>query len=181
MTASSATVPWADEPESAQVRHLRSEISATVAEAARQGKRAERWAVWWNGTFLVLGLPSAILAALSGATGLASTTARVPAAVLALVSAGLAAASGFLRSDAKALEARRRSSAWRAFEADARQVAANEGYQSALEIARAWSFLQTRRKFILAGDYEAVLGVVEGKQLKFTSNLVSGIAVPGEE
>jgi hypothetical protein len=45
----------------------------------------------WRGVNLSLGLPAAVLAAVSGATALVSTTGRIPAGILALASAGFGA------------------------------------------------------------------------------------------
>jgi hypothetical protein len=128
--------------------------------------------VIWNSTHIALGLPVAVLAALSGATGLASADARVSAAWLALVSAGLAAANGFLRSDARSLDSKRRSAAWRVLEADARRIAAQEGYQRPEDMSQAWASLLDQRKLILAGDYEAALGVSQGEAVRFAGSLV---------
>jgi hypothetical protein len=181
LTAPNESLPWAEGTSSPQVAHLRSEISRTVAEATQQAIKAQRWSAFWNGAFISLGLPGAILAALSGATGLASTHTRVLAAGLALAAACLTAASGFLRSDTRALEARRRGSAWRVLEADTRLMAALDGYGSPQDIANAWSVLLDQRKSILAGDYEAALGMSHGKPIKFAGPYISGEAVAGEE
>jgi len=181
VTAPDESLPWAEGSPSPQVAHLRSELSRTAAEAAQQAVIAQRWSAFWNGTFISLGLPGVILAALSGATGLASTHSRVLAATLALASACLTAASGFLRSDTRALDARRRGSAWRVLEADARLTAALDGYGSPQDIASAWSVLLEHRKSILAGDYETALGTSHGKPIKFTGSYISGDAVAGEE
>jgi hypothetical protein len=165
-------ITWTDESSDPQVRHLRLEISGAAAEAGQQASEARRWAAFWNGAYIMLGLPSAVLAAVSAATGLSSANARVPAALLALVSASLTAASGFLRSDARAIDSRRRSSAWRVLEADARRLAALEGYQGADRMGRGWESLLEQRKLILAGDYEAALGVSRGEAVRFAGAYV---------
>lgn len=45
----------------------------------------------WRGINLTLGLPASVLAAVSGATALISTTGRIPAGILALAAAGFGA------------------------------------------------------------------------------------------
>jgi hypothetical protein len=74
----------------------------------------------WAYTDVTLGFPAALLAGVSGAAGLATAEARVPAAVLALVAAGLSAGAGFLRSDARKVANKRARYAWAAVEAEAR-------------------------------------------------------------
>jgi len=58
-------------------------------------RRASRW---WGRAYYVLGMPAVVLATIAGATGLASTAGRVPAAIIALIAAGLTAAATFLNS-----------------------------------------------------------------------------------
>lgn len=161
--------------------HVRNEIARIVEEAARQARSARRWSAIWSGAFMTLGLPSTILAALAGSTGLASADLRVSAAILALISAGLTAASGFLRSDQKALDAKRRESAWLVLEAEARLVAGLEGYGDATAVARAWSRLLEQRKQILAGGYESALGEANNQQVRFTGPYIAGPAQENED
>jgi hypothetical protein len=53
---------------------------------------------FYSRMYYLLGLPAAILAAIAGATALASTTGRIAAGVIALVSSALSAAVTFLDS-----------------------------------------------------------------------------------
>ena len=164
-------VVYSEETKDPQLKHLRVEISNVVTEAARQARSAKRWAAFWNSAYIALGLPGAVLAALSAAVGLSSQSARIPAAVLALIAASLTAAAGFLRSDARALSNRQRSSAWLALEADARWIAALEGYRTASALANGWVRLLNRRKLILAGNYEAAFNASKGGPIKFAGEM----------
>jgi hypothetical protein len=104
------------------VKQLHMEISSVVAEAATEARHAERQVRRWRAVDLGLGLPTAILAAVAGATALTSAAGRIPAAVLAIAAAVLSASSTFLKSEARAADAERRSSAWSLPCADARLV-----------------------------------------------------------
>jgi hypothetical protein len=67
-----------------------------------------------------LGLPAAVLAAVAGATGLVSAAGRIPAAIIALVAAGLTAAATFLKSDENQKTNITMSAAWSQLADDAR-------------------------------------------------------------
>ncbi|MCX4734356.1 hypothetical protein [Streptomyces sp. NBC_01363] len=105
---------------------LRVETEHLLEEARREVRNADRRVGFWTVVDIGLGFPTAVLAGVSGAAGLASADARVPAALLALVSAGLAAGSGFLRSDVKCAANRRSRRAWGEVEAKARLLLAQE-------------------------------------------------------
>ncbi|WP_260148775.1 hypothetical protein [Streptomyces sp. PanSC9] len=60
------------------------DLQANCEEQARKNRFRRQF---WRLTHAALGLPAAVLAGISGATGLSSADARIPAAVLALVSA----------------------------------------------------------------------------------------------
>jgi hypothetical protein len=75
---------------------------------------------WWGRAYYLLGLPAAVLAAVAGATGLISAAGRVPAAVIALVAAGLTAAATFLNSDDNQKSNIVMSAAWSQLADDAR-------------------------------------------------------------
>ncbi|HET6357817.1 hypothetical protein [Streptomyces sp.] len=107
-TTAGSTRPSADEPS----RRLRAEIGRLRDEATRQRELAQRRAEFWTKAHIALGFPGALLAAISGAAGLATADARVPAALIALASAGFAAGSGFLRSDARRIANKRARWAW---------------------------------------------------------------------
>jgi hypothetical protein len=117
-----------------QVRHLIAEVEKIREEARIGARRAQRRSKLWNLTYLVLGFPAAVLAGVSGAAGLASPDGRVPAAILALLSAGFAAGAGFLRAEGRQLVNLRRRYAWQEVEVRARLVLAREAYLGAEEL-----------------------------------------------
>ncbi|WP_328330526.1 MULTISPECIES: hypothetical protein [unclassified Streptomyces] len=88
-------------------------------EAHRKTTLANRRAAFWAVADIVLGFPAALLAAVSGAAGLATSDARTPAALLALTAAGLSAGAGFLRSDMRRMGHKRARKAWAALEGEA--------------------------------------------------------------
>ncbi|MEW1750001.1 hypothetical protein ACIQU1_18135 [Streptomyces angustmyceticus] len=104
----------------------RAEVERLRDEATRQKDLAHRRAEFWVKVDIALGFPAALLAGVSGAAGLASADARVPAALVALVAAGFAAGAGFLRSDSRRLANKRARQAWAFVEARARMKLAKE-------------------------------------------------------
>ncbi|MDI3419155.1 hypothetical protein [Streptomyces luteolus] len=112
-----------------RMRHLAQEVEKIAAEARIGARRAQRRSKLWNATYICLGFPAAVLAGISGAAGLASAGARVPAAILALLSAGFSAGSTFLRADARQMANLRRRYAWQRLETRARLVLAHEAYE----------------------------------------------------
>lgn len=75
---------------------------------------------WWGRAYYLLGLPAAVLAAVAGATALISVSGRIPAAIIALVSAGLTAAATFLNSEQNRKKDDELSAAWQGLADDAR-------------------------------------------------------------
>jgi hypothetical protein len=67
-------------------------LDAIIAESDLSAYDFRRSSRRWGRSYYVLGLPAVVLATLAGATGLASTTGRIPAAIVALISACLGAA-----------------------------------------------------------------------------------------
>jgi hypothetical protein len=86
-------------PSEDQLGLLRAELTGLIADAHATAKRVGRWAFFWQNADVGLGLAAAVLAAVAGATGLASTAGRIPAAILALAAAASTAAAKFLRSN----------------------------------------------------------------------------------
>ncbi|MEU8782490.1 hypothetical protein [Streptomyces sp. NPDC048637] len=105
---------------------LRTELERLRDEAIRQKDLAHRRADFWVKVDIALGFPAALLAGASGAAGLASVDARIPAALLALIAAGCAAGAGFLRGDSRRVANKRARQAWAAVEAAARMKLAKE-------------------------------------------------------
>ncbi|MEV6973193.1 hypothetical protein [Kitasatospora sp. NPDC093806] len=130
-----------------QMTRMEAEIKQLLDEAEYRMRRADRKVRFWSFFDVALGLPAAVLAAVSGAAGLASADARIPAAFLALGSAGFSAASGFLRSEVRLAASRRSRQAWAEVEAGARLImtqasgldneAANEALRRLFDIRRA--------------------------------------------
>ncbi|MFE9610892.1 hypothetical protein [Streptomyces sp. NPDC006012] len=113
----------------ARLLALRAEVEKLITEARVGARRAQRRAKLWHATYLSLGFPAAVLAGVSGAAGLASAGARVPAAVLALLAAGFSAGSTFLRADARHMTNLRRRYAWQNLETRARLILAYDAYE----------------------------------------------------
>lgn len=95
---------------------VRAEIERLRDEAARQKRLADRRAELWNKANIALGFPAALLAGTAGAAGLATADARIPAALIALTSAGFAAGAGFLHSGTRCKANKRARHAWSAVE-----------------------------------------------------------------
>ncbi|MGW7364146.1 hypothetical protein ACWGI8_12150 [Streptomyces sp. NPDC054841] len=113
--ADGTTILNPDEPE----RRLRAEIERLRDEATHQRTLAHRRAEFWTKLDIGLGFPAALLAGTAGAAGLATAEARIPAALIALASAGFAAGAGFLRSDTRRRANKRARHAWAAVEGKA--------------------------------------------------------------
>ena len=79
-------------------------------------------AKFWRGVNIIFGAPAAVLAAVSGATGLASVSNRVTAAYLALVSAGLGALVTALNADRRSTQAHSAANAYLEVQTAARQL-----------------------------------------------------------
>ena len=83
------TIGQAPETAMTALRALLEEFDLRANEARQASKR-------WSGAYYMLGLPAAVLTVIAGAAGLASTAGRIPAAIIALVAAGLTTAATFL-------------------------------------------------------------------------------------
>jgi hypothetical protein len=91
---------------------VRSELTAIATRATKEAKAMRRWARAWSSLYFIVGLPAAILAAVAGATALASTTGRVAAGIIALISAGLTAAATFLDSATRQTRCENLAAGW---------------------------------------------------------------------
>jgi hypothetical protein len=101
---------------------LRNELGALMAEAETLARWHQAKVARWSRARLGLGLPAVISAAVAGATGLASTAGRIPAAIIALVSAALGAAVAFLRIDDQIKSHSDLAAGWAALATDARMA-----------------------------------------------------------
>jgi hypothetical protein len=135
---------------------LREQLGRLVAKAEHRSKRTGRWARFWQVTDITLGLATAVLAAIAGATGLASTAGRVPAAILALIAAGLTAASRFLESSQRYERNRKRRNALQALERDAQFAEASQGWPGAESLYDALRRLNDRWTVIMNMDHDPV-------------------------
>jgi uncharacterized iron-regulated membrane protein len=147
------------------------------AECEEQARKNRSRRQFWRLTHAALGLPAAVLAGISGATGLSSEGARIPAAVLALVSAGLGAAIAFLKPEVHQQAAHARRRAYLALEVEARFAltrAASSGEPVPLTIYRD---LLERRRMIIAGQVDELVQLVAvgGASLE-TENGEGGVA-----
>ena len=82
------------------------------AEAERQSLIYARRTRFYSSLYYLFGLPAAILAAIAGATALASTTGRFIAGIIALTSSALSAAVVFLDSGKQRERAAQTSTYW---------------------------------------------------------------------
>jgi hypothetical protein len=98
---------------------IRSELDKLIDESEQAFKTHLGRTRFWRRMDVSLGLPAAITAAAAGATGLASAGGRIPAAIIALVSAALSAAVVFLRAEQQVKSHTELSAAWAALAADA--------------------------------------------------------------
>ncbi|MYR42888.1 hypothetical protein [Streptomyces sp. SID5910] len=133
---------------------VRSQVADLQAECAEQARKSRSRRQFWRLAHAALGLPAAVLAGISGAAGLSSPDARIPAAVLALVSAGLGAAIAFMKPEVHQQAAHARRRAYLALEVEARFAlteAASNGEPVPLPVYRD---LLERRRMIIAGQLD---------------------------
>ncbi|MFG3354971.1 hypothetical protein [Streptomyces sp. NPDC048001] len=142
------TTPGGPEP---ALDHLRAEIGRLRQEAVHQRRLAHRRAERWNTAHILLGFPAALLAGTAGAAGLSSADARVPAALIALASAGFAAGAGFLRGDVRCQANKRARGAWGAVE-DAATLALSRPHPSTDDLAALFPLRQAALAAYDAGD-----------------------------
>jgi hypothetical protein len=136
-------------------------LMTLVAESDLRAFNLRRGSVWWSRAYYMLGLPAAILAAVSGATGLASTTGRFPAAIIALVAAGLTASATFLNSGENSKKNKMLSAEWQRLADETRilllqcaQKLENTPVEQVID-SRYWKSvldLQRRKGQLLRGD-----------------------------
>ncbi len=101
---------------------LRSELLLIIDRANSGARTASRRARAWSSLYFLVGLPAAVLAAVAGAIALASTAGRVPAGIIALVSAGLTAAATFLDSATRQTSAENEAAGWEVLRFEARRL-----------------------------------------------------------
>jgi len=154
----------ASSPDEQASEPLRDVLEDLVSEASEQSASYHAWAQLWRTTDLVVGLATAVLTAVAGATGLASTAGRIPAAIMALGAVALTAAARFLRSDQRYETNRRRHIAWEVLRRDARLAGAVSEYASAQDLCDVIRDLLQRRSAIMSMDHYPLPPEVVHKQ-----------------
>ena len=99
---------------------VREELSQISDRAAKTAKVCRRKARFWSRVYFTVGLPAAILAAVAGATALASPGLALFAGSVALASAGLTAAASFLDSATRQTSYNNLAAGWQVLANDAR-------------------------------------------------------------
>lgn len=95
------------------------ELSQISDRAGKSAKLCRSKARFWSRVYFMVGLPAAILAAVAGATALASHDLAVLAGSIALVSAGLTAAATFLDSATRQTSLNNLAAGWQVLANDA--------------------------------------------------------------
>ena len=149
-----AEPPASGDPESDEIAQLRLDLHAFIKDLRKRKDRASFATRAWQALDYILGLPAAVLATISGTTGLASTTGRVPAAVMALIAAGLTAVTSFLHSNDNHSRSRERRNAYLSLESDTRLELAHAGRLDAQALSAVLKQLYHRRDTILARGFD---------------------------
>jgi hypothetical protein len=103
-----------------ETQPIRNELSRIEESATFSAQAQFEQAKYWRAVNLILGVPAAVLAAVAGATALASTTGRVPAGVIALVAAGLSAITTTLNAAQRTEQGQAAGNLYLALQSDAR-------------------------------------------------------------
>lgn len=137
-------------------------LDAIIAQSDLSAYDFRRRSQRWGRFYYVFGFPAVVLATFAGATGLAWTTGRIPAAVVALLSACFGAAATFLKSEQNRKKSDDLSAAWQELGDDARlqllqSVASLKGKDRSTFVATSgfWQvalLLLKRKAFLLRGD-----------------------------
>ncbi|WP_329528661.1 hypothetical protein [Streptomyces sp. NBC_01462] len=134
-----------------------SQVADLRAECDEQARKNRFRRQFWRYTHAALGLPAGVLAGISGATGLSSADARIPAAVLALVSAGLGAAIAFLKPGMHQRAAHARRRVYLALEVEARFALTRAASRGEPVPLTAYRNLLERRRMIIAGQLDELV------------------------
>jgi hypothetical protein len=119
------------------------ELKRIEESALYSGESQFEQAKLWRGINLMLGAPAAALAAIAGATALASTSGRLAAGIIALVAAGLGAVATTLNAPHRSKESQDSGNAYLALLSDCRitrtielPTSSDAGAQAALATLR---------------------------------------------
>lgn len=103
-------------------RALRAELERLEESATYSGQGQFEQAKFWGSINLWLGVPASVLAAAAGGTALADTAGRIPAGIIALAAAALAAILTVLNSSQRMNKAAAAGNAYLEIQTAARQV-----------------------------------------------------------
>jgi hypothetical protein len=95
------------------------ELRKVIESAEGNARDEQRREVAWSRLYFLVGLPAAILAAVAGATALASAAGRVAAGIIALIASGLTAAATFLDSETRRRSHENLAAGWKVLANDA--------------------------------------------------------------
>jgi hypothetical protein len=132
-----------------------SELQKVLDRATENAQRERRTSSRWSSLYFFVGLPAAILAAIAGATALASTAGRVPAGIIALTSSALAAAATFLDSQTRQRSHENLAAGW--------QVLANDAHVHLIVNLEDPEWLQRNSRLELQGLLDRERKLLEGK------------------
>jgi len=141
-------------------------LISLIADCDLHAYNARSAGKWWGRAYYLLGLPAAVLATIAGAAALLSTAGRIPAAIVALVSAGLTTAATFLNSTENRQQNISFSAAWQQLADDARLTVitygtlAYDSNQSSKDdfLIQQVIYLNRRKGALLRGDLTPLPG-----------------------
>jgi hypothetical protein len=116
---------------------IKDELSRIEESAMFSAQAQFEQAKYWRAVNLILGVPAAVLAAVAGATALASTTGRVPAGIIALVAAGLSAITTTLNAAQRTEQGQAAGNLYLALQSDARIARETDLPRQSFDEARA--------------------------------------------
>jgi hypothetical protein len=169
MTQEGVPASGREKSASGQPGSLICQLDKLITLAENRGGKAGRWASIWQRVDIVSGLMAAVLAAIAGAAALASVAGRIPAAILALSAAGLAAGNQFLGSGVRYERNRKRRNAWKALELDARLDKAKLEESPPRGLEEVMRALLDRRAAIEDMDHEPVPLIALGRQVRVSA------------
>lgn len=120
-----------------ETQPIRDELNRIEESATFSAQAQFEQAKYWRAVNLTLGVPAALLAAIAGATALASTTGRVVAGIIALAAAGLSAIATTLNAAQRTEQGQAAGNLYLALQSDARIARETDLPHQSFEEARA--------------------------------------------
>jgi hypothetical protein len=120
-----------------ETQPIRNELSRIEESATFSAQAQFEQAKYWRAVNLTLGVPAAVLAAIAGATALASTTGRVAAGIIALIAAGLSAITTTLNAAQRTEQGQAAGNLYLALQSDARIARETDLPRQSFDEARA--------------------------------------------